>query len=316
MDDGSREETGDVLRSYAGAGYLETVPKGQARDATWRTSMARRAVADHGADWVISGDADEFWWPRGESLEDVLAVIPERYGIVQALVREFLPRPGDGATFAERMTIRPSLLVSREESREPLSWALRPVYRGHPHLTVEPGDGTANGRRVPLRAWYPIELFRFPCRSVEQAERRFGDEAGGPAEPRSRLESELLDAGRHGRVAERYAELVAGEERLSLGLDDGSLVEDTRLRDALRVLGAGSSATKRLALPAQDEPRLVLRPPDIVDDAAYAVECAAVGEVDLARLDEQIRELEERIGVLEARFWPRVARTLSRVVRR
>ena len=73
--------------------------------------MARRAVADHGADWVISSDADEFWWPRGESLTDVLAVIPDRYQVVQALVREFRPGPGDGE-FAERLTIRPSLEVA------------------------------------------------------------------------------------------------------------------------------------------------------------------------------------------------------------
>ena len=37
--------------------------------------------------------------------------------------------------------------------------------------------------------------------------------------------------------------------------------------------------------------------PSIVDDASYAVECAAVGEVDLVRLDAQIRELELRIAV-------------------
>ena len=42
--------------------------------------------------------------------------------------------------------------------------------------------------------------------------------------------------------------------------------------------------------------------PTIVDDASYAVECAAVGEVDLVRLDEQIRELELRIAELEAEF--------------
>ena len=108
-----------------------------------------------------------------------------------------------------------------------------------------------------------------------------------------------------GRLAEAYGELVVDDERFRAGLDAGSLAEDLRLRDALRTLTE--------APPADG---LVLRPPDIVDDAAYAVECAAVGEVDLARLDAHLRELEDRIGVLEARFWPRVARTLSRVVRR
>ena len=45
--------------------------------------------------------------------------------------------------------------------------------------------------RVPLRAWYPIEVLRFPIRSREQAERkRLG--RSGPADPRSRIEMELL----------------------------------------------------------------------------------------------------------------------------
>jgi hypothetical protein len=38
-----------------------------------------------------------------------------------------------------------------------------------------------------------------------------------------------------------------------------------------------------------------------------------VGEFDLLRLDRHIRELEARIAFLEARFWPRVLRSLSRL---
>ena len=54
-----------------------------------RAELARVAVTEHGADWVLPADADEFWWPRGESLKDVLAAIPPRYEVVQGLVRVF-----------------------------------------------------------------------------------------------------------------------------------------------------------------------------------------------------------------------------------
>ena len=54
-----------------------------------RTDLARLAATEHGADWVIHSDADEFWWPRGDSLKDVLTSIPARYGIVRALLRHF-----------------------------------------------------------------------------------------------------------------------------------------------------------------------------------------------------------------------------------
>jgi hypothetical protein len=91
-----------------------------------------------------------------------------------------------------------------------------------------------------------------------------------------------------------------------------SLVTDTRLRDALRVLGGPGA----FAFPREEERVLSFRTPDVVDDAAYAVECAAVGEVDLPRLETYITELEQRVDWLEQRFWPRVLRLASRLVRR
>ena len=311
-DHESRDGTTEILESYARDGYLHRIPvQGEVRESAWRTHMARLAATDFSADWVINTDADEFWWPRGESLNDVLVVIPPRYGVVQALVRVFPPRPGDGP-FATRMTARPSLLVPAEEWQEPLEWGLRPVYRVDPTIDADSGDGILGGRRVPLRAWYPIEVLRFPLRSLERSERVLAR----MSEPRCRIEAEALEAYREGVLGERFAELVLDDERLARGLADGLLVVDVRLRDALHVLQEGAEPERRFALPWDGESRLELRAPSIVDDASYAVECAAVGEVDLVGLDQHIRELEQRISLLEARFWPRVVRRLARLGRR
>jgi hypothetical protein len=315
-----QDGTTEILESYAREGHLLRIPEsGAARETEWRTHMVRLAATDHGADWVISADADEFWWPRGESIKDVLVAVPPRYAVVQALVRVFAPRYGD-EFFAERMTVRPSLLGAVPEAQEPLAWALRPLYRADPRIVVEPGDGTGGGRRVPLRAWYPVEVLRFPFRSLEQAARRFSLESGESPPPRSRIEAEAAEAQRQGNLAEWYAALV-GDGRPARSLADGSLVTDERLRDALRALRApvtpqAASSAGQFQIPSESTPSLVLKAPDIVDDASYAGECAAVGEVDLARLDRHIRELENRIAWLEARFWPRVLRRVSRVVGR
>jgi hypothetical protein len=243
----------DVLAGHIGDGFVHIVEGGASQ-----TELARIAVSELDADWVVPGTTDEVWWPRGESLKDVLAVIPPRYGVVQALVRTFFdeaePSAPDSA-FAAR-TIRSSLLGPDGAGGERLHALLRPVYRAGPNITLDPEDWTLHGRRVPLRAWYPIEVFRYPVDGV-------------------------LERG-----------------RLDTGLADGSLVVDTRLRDAL------ASAVASFPVPS------------IVDDSSYAVECAAVGEVDLVRLDRQIRDLELRIAELEARFLPSVRRTLKRLARR
>jgi len=225
-----------------------------------QTDLARVAADELGADWLIPTTLEELWWPRGESLKDVLAVIPPRYGVVQGLVRTFLgtdEQPGgEGSTAFESRIVRTSLLGPDGSGGAPLEELLRPVYRAGPNMTIDARDWTLGGRRVPLRAWYPIEVFRFP------------------------------------------ADVPFDRARIDAGLADGTFVVDTRLRDSL----AGDISSFPV--------------PSIVDDSSYAVECAAVGEVDLVQLDAQIRELELRIAGLEARFWPTVRRQLRRLARR
>jgi len=270
--DAGLHETSETVDRYERAGLLLRVP---ADAVAHHSALARLAVTEHEADWVIPSAADEFWWPRGESLADVLAVIPRRYAVVQGLVRSFTGRR-EGSFFAEEMTVRTSLLASGRSVGVAPQRLLRPVYRAAPGMVIDADDWTLGGRRVPLRAWYPIEVLTFPAQTA--------------ADP------EQLD------------DLVA----------DGVLALDTRLRDVLRDLrGVTRSADDGgFLLPAEGGGRVTLEVPTIVDDASYAVECAAVGEVDLVRFDQHIRELELRIAALEARLWPRIRRALRRLARR
>src|SRR6266508_439104 len=64
-DHESQDGTIDILESYARDGYVRVIhERGAMRDGFWRTRMARLAASEHGADWVINTDADEFWVPR------------------------------------------------------------------------------------------------------------------------------------------------------------------------------------------------------------------------------------------------------------
>ncbi len=255
---GRGNDVAAILDAYERDGYVR-------RASGSLTDLGRIAVAEHGAEWVFCCAPEEFWWPRGESLKDVLAVIPPRYGVVQALVREFGDAHGSSGFFAEDRTSRTSLLAS-EPSRKPLARMLRPLYRATPNIEIDLDDWTLGGRRVPLRAWYPIEVLRFATPP---------DVEGAP------------------------------------------LVEDTRVREALRELRADSGAGGHsYGLPSDGVGRITFPVPNVVDDASYAIECAAIGEVDLVRLDRQIRDLEARITELEATFWPRFRSTLRRLARR
>ena len=99
--------------------------------------------------------------------------IPPRYGVVQGLLREFLPAPGD-SLFAERMVVRRSLASGLEPGGGPPS-LLRPLYRPSRRRSAGLPDVPAG---QVLRAWYPVEVLRFPTAGADD------DSVGGGGVPR------------------------------------------------------------------------------------------------------------------------------------
>ena len=295
----------DILESYARGGHLHLIREDSEylRQAEWITRMGRLAAVEFGADWVLHSDADEFWWPRGESLKDVLASIPERYGIVRALLRQFVPRPDDGSFFAERMTARLSAAAPINDPRSLFRPNLKVIHRADPNVSVSIGaQRLIDSPFVPLRGWYPVEFFHFPIRSLAQAERKYEHQrtaAGETPSPYYDRVRELQDAG---RLDEFYNSLIVDDDALERGVHDGSLVIDTRLRDALRSLRTGD--------------RLTFPRPTVVDEAAYAVDVAALGEADLVRLQRRLDTLEQRLQSVEERRGPNLYRTARRAAKK
>src|SRR4026207_1119563 len=91
-DNRSEDGTTEVLEKYARSGDVHLIrePGEDLRQNEWVTRMARLAATEYGADWVINSDADEFWWPRGASLSDVLAAVPPRFGTGGGAARSFV----------------------------------------------------------------------------------------------------------------------------------------------------------------------------------------------------------------------------------
>jgi hypothetical protein len=307
-DHRSQDGTVEILESYARQGYLHVIhEEGDEMDeGAWATRMSRVAAADFGADWIIPSDADEFWWPRGGSLKEVLASVPDRYGIVRALLRQFVPRPDDGAFFAERMTARVSTSAPINDPTSLFRPNLKSIHRADPHVTLSAGAHTLLGSGfVPLRGWYPIEFLHFPIRSFEQCERKYRNLWSALAENRNSYYDEVRRALDEGRFAEFYDSLVIDYAGLERGLADGSLAVDTRLRDVLR--GLRSAQNGGFSLSGVEFPR-----PTVVDEAAYAVDVAALGEADVVRVQRRLDELEQRVAAVEGGLLGRIVRRLGR----
>jgi hypothetical protein len=270
--------------------HLIREPAEGLRQGEWVTRMARLAAAGYGADWVINTDADEFWWPRGGSLKEVLTAVPASYGIVEAFWRSFVPRPEDRSLFAERMTAR---LSQQAPINDPTSF-YRPVikvaHRADPNVNVARGNHALAGSSFrTLTTWHPIEVLHFPLRSRTQWMRKveLQGEAFTKHIERSGTGYHLkgYDALQGGRIDEQYGSLVVDDEALARGVADGTLVVDTRLRDALRALRDGGQLDFGLS-------------PD-VDDVAYAVEASVLDEAYLVRAQRRVDALEQRLHSLE-----------------
>jgi hypothetical protein len=317
-DNLSEDGTTEILESYARDGYLHLIREDSEflQQAEWITRMGRLAASQFDADWVIHSDADEFWWPRGESLKDVLASIPERYGIVRALLRQFVPRPDEGSFFADRMVVRLSASAPINDPTSLFRPNLKIVHRADPNVTVSIGAQRLIGSPfVPLRGWYPIEFFHFPIRSLRQCETKYSHQQTGAGQTPSPYYDRVRALREEGRLGEFYESLVVDDEALSRGLDDRSLVLDTRLRDALETLRK-SARNREFALPDGGAGRLVFPRPSVVDEAAYAVDVATLGEADVIRLQRRVDTLEQRLASLEQRPGLRIYRKARRAAGR
>ena len=289
-DHRSVDGTSEILERYERAGRVRVIREEAelTKQGAWMTRMARLAATEHGADWVLNSDADEFWWPHGGPLPEVLRSVPRRYGVVQAVSRYFVPRPDDGRGFAERMTVRLAPGAAINDPATPFRPVAKVAHRAHPDIVVQDGNHAVRGAGLKLlRAWRPIEILHFPLRTPAQCARKYektwlawehnlrGDLA------RARALSE------EARLGYFYRRVVVDDAAAERGLAEGSLVLDTRLRDTLRRIDAGHPVE--------------LEAPSHSQDFGLGRDISTLDEADVVRLQRRIDELEVRLASVESR---------------
>jgi len=287
MDNGSLDRTPEILQRFADAGLAEVLrdERGDLRalGAQWYTQMARLAATELDADWVINNDADEFWWPLSGTLKDALSAIPDRFGAVVAPRAEFVGRPDGPGSFAERLVVRearsslqpkvahradPDVVVLHRGAHDVAAatggdlWhALRPPGRAvhrSVRMETELADTEEDIRLVWAPMW-PLRIFHFPLRSLEQFRRRteISLRHGG-----------FRDSGRfrrlrryyeEGRLEELYDELIWSDAAVEEGIGAGHLVRDERFAKLLPrcpdPLGGSSAGTVPVEIGAPERER-------------------------------------------------------------
>ncbi len=243
-DHDSTDGTPGILERYARAGLVRVfIDREPGHDQARRvTRMARIAAVEHGADWVINNDADEFWWPRIGSLRDVFVAIPSEYGQVEVRRSNFVPRPVDGQPFFRRMLYREA--QSFNPSALPLESKV--AHRGDPDIAIAAGNHRllTNGLRpLPATELELVEIFHMPMRSYDQFERKVVQIGEGYEKLRDRQDGDgrdqlmLLEIYRAGGLRDYFEAHVLSQVELDQAVSEGLVVVDRRLERFLAALG-------------------------------------------------------------------------------
>ncbi|WP_347756288.1 glycosyltransferase family 2 protein [Agrococcus sp. ProA11] len=177
-DNGSVDGTREILADYARVAPLTVFddPVHRKQQSEVVTRMARLAATEHGADWVINGDADEFLRPvdPGLSLAEVFQQLPAAVGSFQVPVVNLVgpfARQGSGI---RRLTHRD---LRTEEQLQAAGLIAHPtsnaIHIGDPDVEVVQGNhGVSTPAGVEPPAELALEVLHLPWRSMEQIERK------------------------------------------------------------------------------------------------------------------------------------------------
>src|ERR1700736_1310896 len=238
MDNLSADRSASIAREYERAGVLHYMfqPQDDYSQGQWVTQMARRAVDELHADWVINSDADEFWWPYAGSIKDALAAVGTGAAAASAERTNFVARTANGDPFWRRMNVR------RTASVNSLGQPLPPkvAHRALPGVVVAQGNHSVSlaGADLPSAA-APITILHFPVRSHAQFLNKIVK--GGAAYARNTdLDPATGKTWRHlyqlylaGKFDAAYEKEVLADEQIDGGVATGALVRDERLIAAL-----------------------------------------------------------------------------------
>jgi Glycosyl transferase family 2 len=325
-DNGSIDGTREILAEYRDRGVLDLRddPEHLKQQHRVVTEMARRAYTEHGADWVINADADEFWMPkdRSRTLRDVLAETPTDWqSLLVPVVNMTGPAARAGSGF-DRLVWRDQRTGSEMSAvdiyAQPTDDAL---HVGAPDVVVAQGNHAVSlESRKPEDVDGGMEVLHFPWRSWTQFERKvrhagLGYRASPDLSPspnhHGMRDFARYEAGalfpfyllRHPSTAEveAHPELFVRDDGFAeylRSLEAGAVLPD-RLRESLAPSAADAYSDETRDMNAGFARAVLTLERDRDERLEHAArELAALVE-DNRRLLADLREREERIDFVE-----------------
>lgn len=250
-DNGSSDGTREVLAEFSRAGVLRLID--EAADdfdqARWVMRMARLARDEHGADWILNADADEFWLPAVGHLKSELAGADADVLLCQPRHQLFAHDRSGPSGFADivhrvRQPVAQPKLTDLMTDPLPapfyyLDLGPKVICRAQGLVAVHQGnhDAIYAGERRDGSA--NIAVYHYPIRSFAHFIQKV--ERGGACYARNRTLP--VTAGWHwrrwhrmllaGYPARALADALPSAARLECDVRDGLVVVDSTLRDSL-----------------------------------------------------------------------------------
>ena len=293
-DHRSGDGTSEILERYASEGVLRVIREESqvARQAEWQTRMARLAATEHGADWVIPSDADEFWWPRAGSIPEALASVPAEFGVVRALTRNFVPPYDDHGWFGDRMTLRLATPAPINDPGTPFRPVVKVAHRGHPPRASSRAEGirssACRGRSSPTG----IPSRSSISRSARASSTHGSTRRPGPAGPRTCAATWPV----RGRSRSRVARRRCGHASRSATRRS---VRALRPGRSCATRGCGTPWARSCESGLRSIARSTLPTPAPEEQTRHAVEAAVFDEAEVVRAQRWVDELSERVARLE-----------------
>ena len=248
-DNGSNDRTADVIDEYVRRGLARRIwePQDDFSQGRWVTRMARAAAIDHGADWVINNDDDEFWSAGERTLREELALVdPDCEGLVVERYNHPPVAGQDGKNFLAAMVYRESR--SLNIFGDPLPPKV--CHRGYADIQVVQGNHGASrlGRPLVCRAATNMAISHFPVRDFASFERKIIQ--GGEAYARNRELHPGVGYSWRGLyklwcekgLGDWYEAQLLRPEHIEERLAHGTLVLDDAVLRTLCALGARKAA--------------------------------------------------------------------------